>query len=189
MEAVRKVASVMVSEGLIDLTQQGKKIVGDFKGPIRLRLVIDYRKNPELYRVLKGEQGVLTFEPYKSELLPLWKFRTPEDAKLSSQQLLKKFHDYLKVEDFAGMDMARKFIQMGYTRSRRYANHKSGKKYDGPVPLSKKGVSGSHGRKILPKDEDPIKAKSAAIFKKVWDQVESNQKYQRLKNDWRLWYG
>ncbi len=25
--------------------------------------------------------------------------------------------------------MARKFLQMGYTRARRYANHKSGKKY------------------------------------------------------------
>lgn len=25
--------------------------------------------------------------------------------------------------------MARKFLQMGYTRSRRYANHKSGRKY------------------------------------------------------------
>ncbi|SFK45874.1 protein of unknown function [Halobacillus dabanensis] len=28
------------------------------------------------------------------------------------------------------MDMARKFLQMGYTRSRRYANYESGKKYD-----------------------------------------------------------
>lgn len=28
------------------------------------------------------------------------------------------------------MDMARKFLQMGYTRSRRYANYKGGKKFD-----------------------------------------------------------
>ena len=28
------------------------------------------------------------------------------------------------------MDMARKFLEMGFTRSRRYANHPSGKKYD-----------------------------------------------------------
>ncbi|RYG44136.1 DUF4385 family protein, partial [bacterium] len=30
----------------------------------------DFRKNPERYRVARGEQGVLTVEPYKSELLP-----------------------------------------------------------------------------------------------------------------------
>ena len=36
------------------------------------------------------------------------------------------------------MDMARKFLQMGYTRSRRYASHKGSKKYDAPVPADKK---------------------------------------------------
>ena len=189
MSNVRAVALEMAREHLIDLTQQGKKIVGDFKGPIRLRLIIDYRQHPELYRVLKGEQGVLTFEPYKSELLPLWRFRTPEDAKQSSQELLKKFHSYLKEKDFAGMDMTRKFIQMGYTRSRRYANHKSGKKYDGPVPLSKKRVSGSHGRVTLPRDEDPVKAECAQIFKLAWDKVEKNPVYRELKQEWKLWYG
>ena len=29
---------------------------------------IDYRLHPELYRVGKGEQGVLICEPYKSEI-------------------------------------------------------------------------------------------------------------------------
>ena len=28
------------------------------------------------------------------------------------------------------MDMARKFLEMGFTRARRYANHSSGRKYD-----------------------------------------------------------
>ena len=28
------------------------------------------------------------------------------------------------------MDMCRKFLEMGFTRARRYANHRSGKKYD-----------------------------------------------------------
>ena len=149
----------------------------------------NYRENPELYRVLKGEQGVLTFEPYKSELLPYWRFKTPEIARTSSKLLLKKFYEYLAEEDFAGMDMARKFIQMGYTRSRRYANHRSGKKYDGPVPKEFKGVSGSHGRDVLKLDPDPIKAESAAIFKKAWDEVEENPVYRDLKRDWKFWYG
>lgn len=36
---------------------------------------IDYRSHPERYKVARGEQGVLTVEPYKSEILPHWRFR------------------------------------------------------------------------------------------------------------------
>lgn len=74
--------------------------------------------------------------------------------------------------------MARKFLQMGYTRSRRYANHKSGKKYDGPVPDDKKGQSGAHGRAQLLKDVDAVKAESAAIFYEVWQKAKHNKTYQ-----------
>jgi hypothetical protein len=110
----------------------------------------DFRREPEKYRVGKGEQGVLLVQPYKSELLPHWRFRTPEVAEVSSKKLLEMFYDYLAAGDFVGADMARKFLQMGWTRARRYANHRSGKKYDGPVPDDKKGQSGAHGRRVLP---------------------------------------
>jgi hypothetical protein len=33
---------------------------------------IDFREQRELYRVGRGEQGVLLVEPYKSEILPYW---------------------------------------------------------------------------------------------------------------------
>ena len=36
---------------------------------------IDYRSHPERYKIARGEQGVLTVEPYKSEILPHWRFR------------------------------------------------------------------------------------------------------------------
>lgn len=42
------------------------------------------------------------------------------------------FLAYGREGDFVGMDMARKFLQMGMTRARRYANHRSGQKYVGP---------------------------------------------------------
>ena len=90
---------------------------------------IDFRKNPELYRIGKGEQGVLLVEPYKSEILPHWRFKTPQIARRSASKIYRMFLAYKSKEDFVGMDMARKFLQMGYTRSRRYANHKSGRKY------------------------------------------------------------
>lgn len=140
---------------------------------------LDLRAHPELYRVGRGEQGVLLVEPYKSEILPHWRFATPDIAQASSQAIYAMFLAYLAQNDFVGADMARKFIQMGYTRARRYANHKGGKKYDGAVPADKKGQSGAHGRDTLPQQPQDseaaqIKAESAQIFKKVWDDCRAN---------------
>jgi Domain of unknown function (DUF4385) len=64
------------------------------------------------YRVGRGEQSVLTFEPYKSALLPLWRFRTVELARKSAQELWERFEEYDRRDDFVGMDMCRKFVQM-----------------------------------------------------------------------------
>lgn len=68
------------------------------------------------YRIARGEQGVLTFEPYKSALLPLWRFRTPDVARQSSKELWARFEEYDSQDDFVGMDMCRKFIQMVCSR-------------------------------------------------------------------------
>lgn len=151
---------------------------------------INFREHPELYRVGRGEQGVLLVEPYKSDILPHWRFATPAMARDSSETIYAMFLEYLAQGDFVGADMARKFIQMGYTRSRRYANHKGGKKYDGAVPDDKKGQSGSHGREQLPQqsqvlDSAKVKAESAQIFKQTWDDCRANADYQRLKKDFQ----
>ena len=79
---------------------------------------IDYRENPHLYKIGRGQQGVLICEPYKSELHPLWKFKTPEIAQLSALQIINKFFGYLEENDFVGADMAKKYLHMGFTRSR-----------------------------------------------------------------------
>lgn len=141
---------------------------------------LDLRTNPELYRTGLGEQGVLLVEPYKSEILPYWKFKTQKLAIHSSKKIYALFLKYKRQNDFIGMDMARKYLQMGYTRSRRYANHKSGKKYDGPVPENKKGISGSHGRKLLANDTDAEKAKSAAAFLNTLQIVKMDKVYASL---------
>ena len=142
---------------------------------------INFRDHPEKYVIGRGEQGVLLAEPYKSEIVPHWKFATPDKAKVSADTILSMFYEYKKQNDFVGMDMARKFLQMGFTRSRRYANHKGGKKYDGPVPMDKKGQSGAHGRAELPRsDEDPIKAESARIFYERYETAKNDAEYQEM---------
>jgi len=149
---------------------------------------LNLREQPELYRTGVGEQGVLLVEPYKSEILPYWRFKTPDIAKQSADKIYSLFLQYKKQKDFIGMDMARKFLQMGYTRSRRYANHKSGKKYDGPVPEDKKSQSGAHGRAELPRVADPIKAESAAIFYPVWQKAKNNKIYQKMLQEHKQLY-
>lgn len=144
----------------------------------------DFRRYPEKYMIGRGEQGVLKAEPYKSEILPHWKFATPEKAEASADKILAMFYGYKSKKDFVGMDMARKFLQMGYTRSRRYANHKGGRKYDGPVPADKKGQSGAHGRKELPRDtEDPVKAESARIFYSRYETANNDSEYQTMMKE------
>jgi len=143
---------------------------------------LDLRESPQLYSIGKGEQGVLSVEPYKSELLPYWRFKNPEVAKTSSEKIYRMFLEYLDNDDFVGADMARKFLQMGFTRARRYANYPGGKKYIGPVPDDKKGVSGAHGRKQKERGaEDSTKAESALIFKAAWDIAKNDERYLHLR--------
>lgn len=133
---------------------------------------LDLRKNPELYRVGKGEQGVLMVEPYRTEIVGHWRFKTPEIAKESSAKIYEMFLEYKRQNDFVGMDMARKFLQMGITRARRYANHPSGRKY-------KKGT-----REIIPITEiDEEKAESAKIFSEKYYLAKNDAVYQRMMKE------
>ncbi|MGX5084921.1 DUF4385 domain-containing protein [Enterobacter sp. UPMP2052] len=136
---------------------------------------INFRERPELYQVGRGEQGVLMVEPYKSEILPYWRYKNAEVAARSAKEIYALFEEYRQQNDFVGMDMARKFIQMGYTRARRYANHKGGKKYD-------------EERQVKPLDHDLVKAEAAAVFKVWWDKIREDDDYlQRKKAHQRKW--
>ena len=143
----------------------------------------DFRKHPKRYRIGRGEQGVLTVEPYKSEILPHWRFKNPVVARTSSQKIYAMFLEYLEQDDFVGADMARKFLQMGYTRARRYANYPGGKKYrNNPqkeATLEAERTARQHTLSRGP--EDPVKAEAARIFKEKWEEAKLNVKYQQLK--------
>ena len=136
---------------------------------------INYRNEPHKYRVGKGEQGVLICEPYKSEISRHWRFKNREIALESSTKIYELFLSYLKDNDFVGADMARKYLQMGYTRARRYANYKGGKKYDETkeYQLLERGTG------------EPEKAEAAAIFYEKWKQAEGNEQYSTMKKEWK----
>ena len=132
---------------------------------------IDFRKHPEKYLIGRGEQGVLIAEPYKSEILPYWRFADTTLATESAKKIYQMFNEYRDQADFVGMDMARKFLQMGFTRARRYANHSIGKKY-------------SEDRIVNPQASDwntSEKAKVSKIFYGYYIKAKDDKKYLELK--------
>ena len=111
----------------------------------------------------------------QNDICAHWRFKTPEIAVESANHIYGMYLDYRDDDDFIGMDMCRKFLEMGFTRSRRYANHHSGKKYD------------SEGN-VRPQETDHTTchfAKSAQIFKKVRDLVAKNPTYVTMRKTWR----
>ena len=134
-----------------------------------------FRPNDKRYRIGRGEQGVLLVRPYTDVICRHWRFKTLKEAKVSSQKIFDMYLDYRIQKDFVGMDMCRKFLEMGFTRARRYANHRDGKKYD------KDG-------KVLPQEKDwatSEKAKSARRFKDFRDLVTQDEFYISMRKEWR----
>ncbi|KAH8668719.1 hypothetical protein BX600DRAFT_538730 [Xylariales sp. PMI_506] len=129
------------------------------------------------YRIGRGEQGVLTFEPYKSALLPLWRFRTAPLARRSAADLWACFEGFGDRRDFVGMDMSRKFIQMGMTRAKRYANHPGGRKYDRTT-----------GEELPRRNDHPgkrEKEEASRVFRGYWERCRAHDGYKRLKEEFQ----
>ena len=134
-----------------------------------------FKPNDKRYRIGRGEQGVLLVRPYTDDICKYWRFKTPADAAISAMKILFLYHQYRDQNDFIGMDMCRKFLEMGFTRARRYANHKDGKKYD-------------ENGKIRPQEKDwatSDKAKSAKVFKQARGRVVDDPKYIKMRKEWR----
>jgi hypothetical protein len=139
---------------------------------------IDFRQHPEEYDIGRGERGVFKVEPYKSELLPLWGYADHETAEEAATAIHDRFRRYREDEDFVGMDMARKYLQMGYTRAMRYAKYPGGKKYDD-----------DGGEREAEEWADPEKREAALVFKEHLEAVRDDETYQRLKNRHRERHG
>jgi hypothetical protein len=129
----------------------------------------------KLYRIGRGEQGVLLVRPYTDYICSHWRFVDAPTAIKSSNKIYEMFCKYKEQQDFIGMDMCRKFLEMGFTRARRYANHRSGRKYN-------------VDKTIKPQEKDALtceKAQSATIFKEKRDLAAYDPIYQKLRKQWR----
>ena len=134
-----------------------------------------FEPNDSRYGIGRGEQGVLLVRPYTDDICKHWRFRTPRIAEESAKIIYGMYNDYKDKSDFVGMDMCRKFLEMGFTRARRYANHKDGNKYnpDGTV-----------------KPQEPYaltskKAQSAKIFRYYRNTLTKDPVYITMRKTWR----
>ncbi|ELY56644.1 DUF4385 domain-containing protein [Natronolimnohabitans innermongolicus] len=130
----------------------------------------DFRTAPDEYEIGRGEEGVFKIEPYKSELLPLWSYSDEDAAHESADAIYERYEQYRDDGEFPGMDMARKYLQMGYTRAMRYAKYPGGRKYD------------DDGDEREPERwADPEKRAAALVFEAYWKRVREDEAYQRAK--------
>jgi len=72
--------------------------------------------------------------------------------------------------------MSRKFIQMGMTRAKRYANYKGGRKYVGGKQIEKSTGASAAQRE---------KEESSLVFREVWEKCKAHDGYERLKKEFQ----
>ncbi len=121
-------------------------------------------ENRKLYRIGRGEQGVLLVRPYTNDICRHWRFVNESVACKSADKIYSMFCDYKEQRDF-----------MGFTRSRRYANHPSGKKYARDGSVSPQSPTALHCEK----------SRSANVFKRMRDKAAYDEKYVIMRKEWR----
>lgn len=97
-----------------------------------------------------GNRASSTPNPTRVNSCPLWSFKDAKAETKSANDIYERFFYYKAEGDFVGMDVARKYLLMGYTWSRCYAKYKGGNR-----------------NKRLEKP-DPEKSRAAEIFYKKW---------------------
>ena len=159
-----------------------------------------FRAHPERYRHTPDERGAFKIEPYKSELLPEWGIATLEDAEDGAEAIYERYREYREAdrreastgasgetasrdaEDFVGMDMARKYLQMGWTRAMRYAKYPGGNKY-------RTDDSGDRVEREPQEWYDDEKREIALVYREYLDRVREDEAYERAKREHRERYG
>jgi hypothetical protein len=131
---------------------------------------VNFREHPEQYEIGRGSEGAFKIQPYKDELLDHWTVSDLAAARQGAAAIYDRFLEYRADDDFVGMDMARKYLRMGYTRAMRYAKYPGGRKYD------------DDGTQRTPQEYyDEEKREIALIYEEYWQQVRNDERYQERK--------
>ena len=139
---------------------------------------INFRETPEEYEIGRGEQGVFKMQPYKDELLPLWGVASLDDAEEGAAAIYERFEEYRRAGDFPGMDLARKFLRMGWTRALRYAKYPGGQKYE-------EDDDGTRVEREPQQWYDEEKYEISQVYREYLDRVKQDDTYRRRREQWQ----
>jgi hypothetical protein len=142
---------------------------------------IDFRADPERYRHTPDERGAFKIQPYKDELLPVWEIADLEAAEDGAAALFERYRAYREAGDFVGMDMTRKYLQMGWTRAMRYAKYPGGKKYE--------QRDGERVEREPDRWYDEEKREIALVYKEYLDRVRDDEAYLDARKRHQAEYG
>lgn len=147
---------------------------------------VDFRAHPEEYEIGRGEEGVFKVQPYQDELLERWGYADRETADEAGEAIDEKCRAYRAREEFVGMDMARKYLQMGYTRAMRYARYSGGRKYTESEAQRVSEASGETASDEGPERDpefwaDGDKREAAPVYEVWWQRVEDDETYRAMK--------
>jgi hypothetical protein len=135
---------------------------------------LDFRAHPERYRHTTDEQGAFKIEPYKSELLPLWTISDLDEAREAAAAIFERYESYRDEGEFVGMDMARKYLQMGWTRALRYAKYPGGQKYE-------RREDGTRVEREPQEWYDEEKYEISQVYREYLDRVREDGAYGEMK--------
>jgi hypothetical protein len=142
---------------------------------------LDFRAHPERYHHTPDERGAFKIEPYKSELLPEWGISDLAAAESGAEAIYDRYCEYREADEFVGMDMARKYLQMGWTRAMRYAKYPGGQKYE--------ERDGERVEREPQQWYDEEKREIALVYREALDAVRNDEAYQQRKAEWKEAYG
>ena len=135
---------------------------------------VDFRERPGEYEIGRGERGAFKVQPYKDEFLPLWGIKSLSEAEEAAEAIFDRYREYRADGEFVGMDMARKYLQMGWTRGLRYAKYPGGRK---------RGDDGEEREPQRWYDEE--KREVSLVYKEYLDRVREDDEYQRRRAEHR----
>ena len=85
---------------------------------------LDYKKldftdaeTRKLYRIGRGEQGVLLVRPYTDDICAHWRFVDETAARKSADKIYEMFCQFKTERDFIGMDMSEEILGDGFYKS------------------------------------------------------------------------
>ena len=132
-------------------------------------LILQLRKIQTLS--LEGGNKECYLCPYTNDICSHWRFVNETTARKSADKIYSMFCDYKEQQDFIGMDMARKFLEMGFTA------------------LGMQIILVERSTAMVPyRSRHPLhceKSRAATVFKKVRDKAAYDEKYVIMRKEWR----